>query len=639
MKERNVTLETLVKWYEEFKDNTQTARLNADRCRDYVDNKQWTEAEAAILRKRKQPVTVNNRIAQKVDYLAGLETQSRTDPKAFPRTPQHESGAEAATDSIRYVCDNTDFDNVSSDAFDNLIVEGVEGAIIQIDKKKEISIKRIPYERLVYDPFSSERDFSDSKYSGVVIWMDISEAKEKWGDKVDEIESLQLELTENQMWLDSERKRFVAVELYYMDQGIWYRCVFTKGSMLEEAEPSPYHDEDGEPDNAIVLAHIKQDREGNRYGPCWLWLDIQDEINKRHSKALHAINSRQTWAKEGMIDDVRSFKAEANKPDGHLEFPNDGDFNKDFGFVPNDGMGRENFLMYQDSIQQLDAVSANKANMGSAENASGRAIQALQTGGQIETARLRDVHSHWKKRIYRQVWNRIRQFWTEERWIRVTDNDENTRFVGLNRPVPRHEDMKKQLEEQYGSMPPGMANQLEQHPDYQAIGRVENRVEEIDVDIILDEVPDVVNIQAEQFDMLSRMYQANPKTPQNPDGIDFKDVIAVSTIRNKDKILHKELDQDEQQQKQQEDQMQQMQMKMQMESAEMQKAKLAAEIEGKQLDNAGKKSDLQGDMFVKQAEIEKKEAETMKTKQQAFGEAIQNEILQTQPITSTRVVV
>jgi hypothetical protein len=65
------------------------------------------------------------------------------------------------------------------------------------------------------------------------------------------------------------------------------------------------------------------------------------------------------------------------------------------------------------------------------------------------------------------------------------------------------------------------------------IAYMQNNLAELDVDIILDVAPDLVNIQAEQFELLAQMYQANPNA------IPFDMVIEASDIRNKNQILEK----------------------------------------------------------------------------------------------------
>ena len=578
------SLEELVKMFEESKDLTGSARKLALKCRRYYDGDQIDSNMQAELRRRKQPIVVVNRIEPKVNYLRGIEAQTRTDPKAFPRTPKHDQGAEAATDAIRYVCDNADFDTTSSECFENLIIEGVEACVIEVvGEKNEVVPRWVPWDRCFYDPHSIRRDFEDSTYNGVVQWMDFEYAKLKWPGNEASLDAQMKEYGQfgdkPSHWTDSGRRRVMICEIYFMDGDKWYRSVFTKGAILEEVTESPYLDEDGKPENAMEMQSYKIDSEGMRYGAVRVYLDSQDEVNKRRSKAMHAMNTKQTWSKAGLLEDVPKFKQAVSDPNGHLEFPLEGEFGKDFGVMPDNSMSAQQFNMYQESINQIDTIGVNAANVGNSDSKSGRAIQTLQQGGMTEMSPLFDAHAQFKKRIYRKIWNRIRQFWKEERWVRVTDDDKGVKFVGLNHPVT----VKEKLEEQYGEIPADAP--ILQDPRINNPIEVQNRVEEIDVDIIIDEVPDVVNLQSEQFELLTQMYQANPQNAQNPNGVPWEAVVQMSTLRNKDQILGKG---DPEQEKAKEEQQAAERQKQQQIEDQMLKFKL----EGEMLENKKKEAEV-----------------------------------------------
>jgi len=546
-----IELNTLVQYYTESEESSDHARTESERARDYYDGIQLTAEEVAELKRRNQPAVVFNRIQPKVDFLLGSERRQRTDPKAFPRTPNHDEAADAATDGIRYVQDNNNFDVISSDVFETGLIEGSGGVSVEVDPKTlEVKIKRVAWDRYFYDPHSREKNYSDIRYDGVVMWMDFDEAKEKWGEKAESLDTgMQNTLAigdtyddkpSNQQWFDSKRNRVMIVQINFKHKGMWNTAIFTRGTYLEEPKPSPYLDEDGLPENPLIMMSMKVDREGNRYGAVKGLIDIQDEINKRRSKSLHLLNTKQTFSKEGNIKNINRFKREANKPDGHLEFPPNGTFGQDFGIIPDTGLVASQFQMYQESVQQMDAVSANAALSGQADQGlSGRAVQALQQGGSIELAPLFDTHIQWKKRVARAIWSRIKQYWKEPKWLRVTDDEENLKWVGLNQPISMaHQAVMdqtglsfKDVQSQAGEV---VDQFIQQNPEMAQPVAMDNDVAEIDVDIILEEVPDTVNLQGEQFDMLVKMYQANPN------GIPWEAVVEMSSLRNKDKILGKD---------------------------------------------------------------------------------------------------
>ena len=72
-----------VRRFEEAEDASRPAREKAERDRDYTDGKQWTSAEEEAMRKRGQPVVTFNRIQRKVNYLKGMEAQTRKDPRSM----------------------------------------------------------------------------------------------------------------------------------------------------------------------------------------------------------------------------------------------------------------------------------------------------------------------------------------------------------------------------------------------------------------------------------------------------------------------------------------------------------------------------------------------------------------------------
>lgn len=532
-----VALTQAVDWFEESEDQSREARALSERCRDYFDHKQWTSTEAETLRRRKQPVITRNRIKPKIDFLKGLEAQTRTDPKAYPRTPQHSEDADAATDAIRFVCDSNQFARIRSDVFENLCLEGTGGAEVYVKEGKkglEICIKRFHWDRIFYDIHSREKDFSDALHFGGVIWLDHKEALARWaeaegilgqafgetGDTYDDAPRVK--------WSDAKRKRVRIVQMWFKSGGDWHWCEFTKAGWLTEPQKSPYQNEDGETEPALLLQSVLMDRDGNRYGWARPWLDVQDEINKRASKHLHLVSVRQTYSTKGAAGEVSKLKQELAKPDGHLEFQS-GEYGKDFGVLPTTDMAAAQFNLMQEAKQEIDSVGVHAALSGAeTRDLSGKALGKLQQGASTETKPLFDALGHFNHRVYRAVWNRVRQFWTEEKWIRVTDDEKNVKFVGLNQPVTVADQIKNEM----GGIPP----EFQGDPRLNVVTGIKNNVAEMDVDIILDEVPDTATVQQEQFEALTSIFPAIPDM-QKPAALEM--IIESSTLRNKQKLIER----------------------------------------------------------------------------------------------------
>jgi len=531
-------LATLVDWVDNAEDATSDARKLSERDRDYYDNIQWTSEEIAALEKRGQPVITINRIKRKVDYLEGVEKQQRTDPKAYPRNPNDEGAATAATDGIRFVCDKERYDSKRSAVWKNLMIEGYGGVLCGAKLKgdtKEVTLMHLPWDRVGYDPHSYRPDFSDARYTYFITWMDQEDAEAQYPEKKDILGQAMASVNEGEtyddkpkhlLWADEKRKRIKVVEIYYQRGGAWQFAQFTQGGILASG-PSPYVDEDNEPENPMILVSAFVNRENDRYGAVREMIGPQDEINKRRSKALHLISVNQVIIEDGATQDEQKLRTELAKPDGVITV-NPG---MKAEFRDGQNLAQAHFQLLQEAKNEIDLMGPN-ASMGGkgVEGQSGRAIIAQQQGGFVEMGALLDRLRQFNYAVYRAIWNRIRQFWTEERWIRVTDDERNLKFIGFNRQVTVGEQMAKRQgmpEEQIQQMLP----QIQAHPQYgQPV--MENVPADIDVDIIVQEAPDSVTIQMEQFEQLVQLATSGA-VPIPPDVL----IQAAPNLRDKDKLL------------------------------------------------------------------------------------------------------
>lgn len=540
-------LARLVQWHEAADQATVDSRAECERDRDYVDGYQWTDEEIATLNKRKQPVVTINRIKPKVDFLKGQEAQRRMVPKAYPRTPAEEQGAGAATDALRFVMDQSKWDRKRSECFDHHIIEGAEGIDVQVRQKDDgdytIELAAIPWDRMWGDPHSRKRDWSDAKYKGQFVWMDFDEAAQKWPDKVEILETTlsnesQTAETYSDVprtrWADPKRKRVRIAECWSREDGKVYFTQYTKAGILSRME-SPFVDEDGEPDDGFVFGSCNIDREGNRYGVVRQWISIQDEINKRRSKMLHLLSVRQTFGNQA-IGDKNALRRELARPDGHVELAGGAKMGEDFGVLQTGDLAQGQRELLSEAKSEIDAVGVNAALSGNEGRVmSGRALMARSEQGLSELGPTFDAFEQFQLDVYRKVWNRIRQFWTAEKWIRVTDDDRNVRFVGLNQPLTLGEQLLEEMQAQGEEITPEMQQQAKMDPRMQVIVGVKNKVADLDVDIVIDEAPATATLQTETFEQLVQLApQAGTMPPQM-----FEALIEASPLRNKEKILKK----------------------------------------------------------------------------------------------------
>lgn len=563
--EKKADLARLKKMFEEARDLTQTARLEGATDIDYYDGKQWTADERAALQKRGQPDIVINRTKPAVNGILGVVERGKSEPRAFPRTPKDEDSADVATDALRYIADHNRFDQLKIRAFKDMLVAGTMAAQITVDQDRKVIVEQIRWEEFFYDPRSRREDFADARYLGIAKWMYADDVAALYPEARDEVEAtveggrlgpIDQSFADRPSdaataWIDKRRRRLMIVELYYREGG-WKKACFHSGGTLWEGD-SPYQDDKGRPACPIEACSAYVDRENNRYGAVRDMRGPQDEVNKRRSKALHYVNTRQVQeaspgAGMGEVDDVRR---EAAKPDGVIP--------SGWLVIPQTDQVSGQLQLLQEAKGEIERLGPNPAILGrEGTNASGRALLARQQSGLIELAILFGHLEDWELRVYRQCWARVRQYWTEPQFIRVTDDEGAPKFVMLNEP-------------QMG--PPQVIMGQDGMPTLQpTVLGYKNAVAELDVDIILDSTPDTANVQQEQFQDLLQLVGSNPAYAQS---VPFEMLLELSTVPHKRDLLDKLKTYREQAQQMQ---MQQMQMQAAGAQAKVQETQASAKL-------------------------------------------------------------
>lgn len=456
-------------------------------ARHYYHGDQWTQDEIAKLRARKQPVVTSNRIVRKIDAVVGLVERLRQDPKAYARTPQHDEGAELATATLRFVLDNNDWKSKSSRIARAGGIDGIAGIeydLVPGDEGDPSLEMHIVYgDGFFYDPRSYDEGFTDCRFLGVAKWIDAEQAKEIAPDKAAQIDDLMEsgtdlitinEVDREKNWVNSTERKLRLVDHWYIKGGKWRWCLHV-GSVELMKGVSPFIDEKGKTFPRYRMFSAGVDHDGDRYGFVRNLKSPQDEVNHRRSKALHLLNSRRVISEKGAVDDIEVARREWAKPDGWVE-TNPGLKMEPDQTTINDFKGQ--LEMLQEAKNEIENFGPNPALIGQGlEDSSGRAIQLLQQAGIAELGPYLSAYKNWKIRVYRDIWNIIQRYWTSERWIRVTDDQNVAQFFQIN----------KMEIDQFGR--PAIVN---------AIGS-------LDVDIIIDEGPDAVNMQGDSMMVLQSL--------------------------------------------------------------------------------------------------------------------------------------
>lgn len=489
------------------------------KCSRYYHSKQWTDAELRELKRRRQPPTTKNRIKRKVDFLVGVEQRLRRDPKCYPRTPAADKAAYVSTAVLRSIQDETKWPMISSAATKDALIRGI-GVVWQGIKlkrgKPEICKAHVPSDRFFYDPSSEAWDFADARYLGEWQWLDMDQAIEMMPFSKEMIEELArveyhgslstlpqefAKIYNRSTWMDARKRLIRVTHIWYKHAGDWMFDYLAGPISLCPQDydcKSPYLNEDEQTTHPYNAWSPYVDESGIRYGVIRDMISLQDGINKRSSKMLHLLNSRQTMGRAGAVSDVGKMKIEAGRSDGHIEV--NGNLGEDFQFVDQTAQTAGQFELLQEDKAEIENLGPNPGLIGrGVENQSGRAILAQQNSGMTELSPVFEMKREWELSAFSKDWYLAQQFWTGERVVRITSDPKAVQFLNINKFV--------------------------EDPNTGQV-TVENSMMDMDVDVLLDHGPDTVTMREE-------LIQAIADRPDVP----LEIILELSTLPDKDIIL------------------------------------------------------------------------------------------------------
>lgn len=605
-----MTIEQRRRRFDESRSTLAEANLKSQRDRDYYDGPAQLSSDVReALKLRGQPAIYTNRIRPAVNGILGVLEQARVDPRGYPRNPEDEEAADVSTKALRFIADKSRFSDIKQDVADNFLVEGTGACIVEM-VDDNIVPTQIRFEEFYYDPYARRADLADARYMGIAKWMDAADLKRKYATRIDEIGDpmrpqdggvlgeMYEDRPANMAWIDIKRRRVMLVEEYALEEGEWKRIVYIAAGILEYGA-SPYVEflEEGQtrPICPIEAESCYVDKLNQRYGIVRDMVPIQDEVNASRSRSLHLMNSRKIQNVDPMAPPVSvdTVRQEAARADGVLPVG--------WNEVSTNEMTNANLLRMQEAKSEIERMGPTPAIVGrsQADSSSGRSKQISQQAGLTELARPLGRLSAWELRVYRQMWFRARQFWTDPKWIRVTDNVRAPEFLQVNAPVTIAQAIEmamggdQKAVEALGQVIPPDALQAAAQGDPMATQliqqfvmvngdqpiMVKNGLAGMDVDIIIDTVPDTATLQQEVWAELRELAATGVDiySPQ------FELMVEMSPLSDKARIIEKLKQRREEMQQGQAEQAAKV-AQMEAEAAEIGKADAIAKIEKTQAD-------------------------------------------------------
>lgn len=486
----------LMDWFFHERSKQSENRLQMALDSDYYDGAQWDPEDAEVVKKRGQAPLVFNEVAPMVDWLIGTERRNKVDWSVLPRTEDDVTIADAKTKTLKFVSDINRVPFARSRAFMDAIKCGVgwvdDGA--RDDPTQDVLYSKYEdWRNVLWDSSSYEYDLTDARYIFRWRWVDADIAEMMFPDRVAEIRRAVVDsgtisegeidadwylgqaiTTSGSMYASGDgvtgeisRRRIKLIECQFAQPaqvkivgegpmkgahlgehdlalnqlvsesgcGIIEKtmmrkhvAVFTEASMLS-LNPSIYRH------NRYSLTPIWCYRNGKTrlpYGAIRRVRDIQQDLNKRASRALFLLSTNQIIADVNAVADKQIARDEADQPDGYIEVA----AGKKFEIRRDTEQATGQIQMMTLDAQNIQkSVGVNNDNLGRQTNAqSGEAIKARQIQGSVGTTEPFDNQRFAIQVQGEKQLSLTEQFYTEEKVIRLTGARGKIEWLKVNTP-------------------------------------------------------------------------------------------------------------------------------------------------------------------------------------------------------------
>jgi hypothetical protein len=283
-----------------------------------------------------------------------------------------------------------------------------------------------------------------------------------------------------------------------VEMQVWC-AVFTKSGMLFNGR-SPYKH------NRIPFVVVwcyRRARDNAPYGMVRNLRDPQDDLNKRASKSLWILSSKQVVMDENAVEDVEELRTEVARPDGIIvKRPNKAlEIKTDVQLADAHVQ-----LMDRDILHIRNAGGVNNENLGRTSNVtSGIALQERKESGSVVTTEPFDNLRLAVQLTGELELSNIEQFYDEPKVIRIVGERGAASFVEINQVMPD--------------------------------GSVMNSITESQADFVVSEQDFRSNLRQamfeSMFDLVGRLAQMNPMVALNL--LDL--VVEMVDVPNRDKLV------------------------------------------------------------------------------------------------------
>ncbi len=427
------------------------SREEAEVVWNMYHNRQWTEDELAVLERRGQPKETFNVIKLFARMLVGYYSTVINRVRATPVQESDMTIASLATDAINSVFDKNRMDIEGDKIKLSGIISGLmcayeepvfTGKRDQFNRPiYEIKLSHVPEYEIVLDPMSVNEDYSDARFLHRFKWLSKDAVIKAFGktktEKLDsyynflDVDEAEFEYAHRTQYNGRYRvfDNYLVVNTVIEDDNGKRWSIFWSGDYILSKKEITYRDVKW--NYRVTKLHTSNRTE--YYGIFREVVETQKAINQALVKLQLMVNSHKAFVERSAVENIQEFTDAFNRVNGVIPVTK-------LTGIQIENVSKEALEQYQLIDKALDRIqrilSINDSFLGMAYAAdSGRKVK-LQQNATVMALRYLTVRIEaFYELLGFDVAMLIKQYYTANQVLRVSDELVGQRFIELNKPM------------------------------------------------------------------------------------------------------------------------------------------------------------------------------------------------------------
>jgi len=444
------TIENLKDTFKYSYDAFEDSRNEALKVIDFYHNRHYTKDQLAVLANRGQPAETFNVIKLFARMLLGYYSTIVNNVKINPAKENSIITASVLQDTTDYVFRTNNFSSEGDKIKLDCILTGLMCSYTDVEQldetddfgrpKYKINIHHVPSLELAIDPMSRLDDYSDAKFIHRFKWVAEEDVDSMFGkakrEKIDAyynhlyIDEADFSYTYSTQFMGRYKRfdNYLIVHTIMKDGDKTWSIYWCQDEILSKKEIT-YK----EVKNPYRVQKLNTSNRAEFYGMFREVLETQNAINQALLKIQLMVNTQKAFVEDGAVEDLATFTDQFNRVNAIIPV-------KDLNGIKIENLTREVIDQYTVIDKSLDRIqrvlSVNDSFLGMAyASDSGAKVKLQQNASAVAQRYSTSKIEQFYRLLGWDIVNLIKQYFTANDIIRVSDNYQGNKWVELNKPL------------------------------------------------------------------------------------------------------------------------------------------------------------------------------------------------------------